>query len=48
MNFQLGAKQTFLYVEPEAYEGVRRIAGKVAKDIEAVTGVCPEVTNQWA
>ena len=48
MNFELGAKQTFLYVEPEAYEGVRRIAGKVAKDIEAVTGVCPEVTNQWA
>ena len=48
MNFELGAKQTFFYVEPEAYEGVRQIAGKVAKDIEAVTGICPAVTDQWA
>lgn len=47
MNFELGTKQTFFYVEPEAYEGVRRIAETVAKDAEAVTGVRPEVTDQW-
>ena len=28
---------TYFYLEPEAYEGVRRIAGKVALDVEAVT-----------
>lgn len=47
MNFQLGSKNTFFYVEPQAYEGVRRIAGKVAKDVEAVTGICPAVTDRW-
>ena len=37
---------TYFYLEPEAYEGVRRIAGKVALDVEAVTGVKPEISQQ--
>lgn len=47
MQFILGTKPAYFLVEPEAYEGVRRITGKAAKDIEAVTGVCPAVCAQW-
>ena len=47
MNFQLGTKNTVFCLEPQAYEGVRRIAGKVAGDIEAVTGVRPAVVDHW-
>ena len=46
MDFQFGVN-TYIYIEPEAYEGVRRIGQKVAKDIEAVTGICPEVKAHW-
>ena len=46
MDFQFGVN-TYIYIEPEAYEGVRRIGPKVAKDIEAVAGICPEVTAHW-
>ena len=46
MNFVLGINHTVFYVEPEGFEGVRRIAGTVAKDIQAVTGQLPEVTDR--
>lgn len=39
---------TVLFVEPEAYEGVRRIAERVAKDIELVTDYMPKTVNQTA
>ena len=31
------------FLEQEAYEGVRRIAGKVAEDVRQVSGVLPEL-----
>ena len=34
-----------LVVEEGGYEGVRRIAGKVAEDIGKVLGAAPEVTD---
>jgi len=45
MNLADKAKKTVLLVEAEGFEGVKRIAGKVALDIEKVTGVKPEVVN---
>ena len=33
----------FIVVEQDGYEGVRRIAGKIAEDIRNVTGECPPV-----
>lgn len=45
MEFILGTHRTVLCVEPEGFEGVRRIAGTVAKDIALVTGNCPEVVS---
>ena len=47
MNLILGKEKTDFYLEPEAFEGVRRIADKVAGDVEAVTGMRPEVTDAW-
>lgn len=46
MAFELGTKKSLLLVEQEGFEGVRRIAGKVAGDIAAVTGCKPEVAAQ--
>lgn len=43
---KLGKNNPPLLVEPEGFEGVRRIAGRVARDIEAVTGFAPEVTDR--
>ncbi len=40
-----GTATAQILIEPEAYEGVRRIAGRVARDIELVTGVRPEVSG---
>ncbi len=31
------------YLEGDAFEGVRRIAGKVCEDIRKVTGILPEL-----
>ena len=45
MDFQFGTN-TYFYVEPEGFEGVRRIAGKAALDFEAVTGIRPPVKNR--
>ena len=45
MDFQFGTN-TYFYVEPEGFEGVRRIAGKAALDFEAVTGIRPPVENR--
>lgn len=42
---ELGKNNPPLLVEPEGFEGVRRIAGCVARDIEAVTGFAPKVVN---
>lgn len=36
----------YIVVESCGYEGVRRIAGKVAEDIGKVTGVCPKVVTE--
>ena len=38
-------KRTVILVEETAYEGVKRVAAKVALDIEKVTGKRPEVVN---
>ena len=46
MNIQLGNRDAYFYIEPEGYEGVVRIAGKVALDVQAVTGVCPPVRRE--
>ena len=46
MNIQLGNQNTYFYIEPEGYEGVRRIGEKVALDVEAVTGICPPVCRE--
>lgn len=35
--------QAMIFIEPEAYEGVRKIGERVAKDIELVTGHRPEL-----
>lgn len=43
---ELGKNNPPIFVEPEGFEGVRRIAGRVARDIEAVTGFLPEVVNR--
>ena len=40
--FEEGSVSPFL-VEPEAYEGVKRIADKVAEDVQAVCGKRPNV-----
>ena len=45
MNLADKAKKTVLFVEENAYEGVKRVAGKVALDMEKVTGIKPEVVN---
>lgn len=45
MDFQFGA-DTYFYVEPEGFEGVRRIAGKAALDFEAVTGIRPPIESR--
>lgn len=37
---------TILLIEPEAYEGVRRIGARVAQDIELVTGERPELAEE--
>jgi len=42
---KLGKNNPALLVEPEGFEGVRRIAGRVARDIEAVTGFAPAVVS---
>ena len=36
----------FIVVEQDGYEGVRRIAGKIAEDIRNVTGECPPVITE--
>lgn len=46
MTITIGNKQTTLWVEAEAFPGVRKIAEKVAGDIAAVTGVCPPVVEK--
>ncbi len=43
---KLGKNNPPLLVEPEGFEGVRRIAGRVARDIEAVTGFLPAVVSR--
>lgn len=45
MNLADRAKKTVLLVEPEGFEGVRRVAGKVALDMEKVTGVKPKIVD---
>ncbi len=45
MNLADKSKKTVLLVEETAFEGVKRIAGKVAVDIEKVTGIRPQVVN---
>ncbi|MBQ9141983.1 MAG: glycosyl hydrolase 115 family protein, partial [Lachnospiraceae bacterium] len=48
MNLADKAKKTVLLVEAAGFEGVKRVAGKVALDIEKVTGVRPEVVDSLA
>lgn len=43
--FKQGRIAAFL-VEDEAYEGVKRVAGRVAEDLELVTGVLPVVIGK--
>ncbi len=45
MEFILGHGKTAILVEPEAFEGVKRIAGKLAEDVEKVTGEKPEIVS---
>lgn len=45
MEIQFG-ENTYFYVEPEGFEGVRRIAEKAAQDFEAVTGIRPPVVRE--
>lgn len=45
MNLSDCNKRTVILVEETAYEGVKRVAAKVALDIEKVTGKRPEVVN---
>ena len=45
MNLTDKSKKTVLLVEECAFEGVKRVAAKVALDVEKVTGVLPEVVN---
>ncbi len=45
MNLSDGNKRTVILVENGAYEGVKRVAAKVALDIEKVTGSRPEVMD---
>ena len=40
MNLSDGIKKTVIFVEDSAFEGVKRVAAKVASDIEKVTGDC--------
>ncbi len=46
MEFLVGRKDTVILVEPESFEGVKRIAGRLAEDIEKVTGIKPEVVTR--
>ncbi len=46
MKLVCAKKAAPIYLEPTAYEGVSRIAGKVCEDIEKVSGVCPELVVQ--
>ena len=45
MNLSDSNKKTVILVEDCAYEGVKRVAAKVALDIEKVTGTRPGVVN---
>ncbi len=45
MNLADKAKKTVLLVEECAFEGVKRVAAKVALDVEKVTGILPEVVS---
>ncbi len=45
MSFQLNA-QTYIYVAPNEFPGIKRIAHTLAKDIQAVTGHLPEVAEE--
>lgn len=45
MNLSDELKKIVILVEDSAFEGVKRVAGKVAADIEKVTGNKPEVVN---
>lgn len=45
MEIQFG-ENSYFYVEPEGFEGVRRIAEKAAQDFEAVTGIRPPVVRE--
>ncbi len=38
-------KKTVIFIEESAFEGVKRVASKVAVDIEKVTGSRPEIVN---
>ncbi len=48
MNLADKSKKTVLLVEESAFEGVKRVAGKVAIDIEKVTGNKPQVVTSLA
>ena len=45
MNLSDSLKKTVIFVEDSAFEGVKRVAAKVAADVEKVTGNKPEVVN---
>lgn len=45
MNLSDSNKRTVILVEESAYEGVKRVAAKVAVDIERVTGTRPEIVS---
>lgn len=43
---RLGQQNVKMLVESESFEGVKRIASKVAKDICLVTDTCPEIVEE--
>lgn len=45
MNLSDTSKKTVIFVEDSAFEGVKRVAAKVAADMEKVTDNKPEVVN---
>ena len=45
MEFSNTKNKTVIFVEDSAFEGVKRVAVKVAADIEKVIGIKPEVVN---
>ncbi len=45
MDLANKAKKTVFLVEETAFEGVKRIAAKVAADVEKVTGILPEIVD---